>query len=338
VRAWRKSVDAPGSDPGGLGPVRVRLSPPAPRASAVTGNRAGSYPADRSSNLRGRTRDSEVAPFGSGANGSTPGSEPGDGGSCPPSRALFRRLREPMTGCGADGSARRSGRRGRRFEPGQPDEATAAWRVSSVGRATDCRSGGRGFESRTRRKRPLWCKQDRRPPSHPGGVRDNTGACEAPVVSSSLAPGTGSRLAVAQRIQSAALRRQVSSVRIGPARLRLRPTRARCTARRVHSRSDAQHLPPSDSGSPPDSQSGSRGSAPRGGTKMRGSSVVERPVVARRRRGFDALPRSTLGAEVLKDARVASTHEEPGRYRPALPSPGRRPGRAGPEPDGTAPP
>ncbi len=107
----------------------------------------------------------------------------------------------------------------------------------------------------------------------------------------------------------------------------------RCTARRVHS--ICRHriavvrriLTPEAGGQHPVAV-----------RRMRGSSVVERPVVARRRRGFDALPRSTLGAEVLKDARVASTHEEPGRYRPALPSPGRRPGRAGPEPDGTAPP
>ena len=52
---------------------------------------------------------------------------------------------------------------------------------------------------------------------------------------------------------------------------------------------------------------------------MRGSSAVERPVVTRCRRGFDALPRSQLGVEVLTDAHVASTHEEPGQYRPTLP-------------------
>ena len=59
--------------------------------------------------------------------------------------------------------------------------------------------------------------------------------------------------------------------------------------------------PPSDNGSPPGSQPGSRGSVPRGGTgvdvrgplpPMRSSSAVERVVVAHRRRGFDALLRS----------------------------------------------
>ena len=216
------------------------------------------------------------------------------------------------------------------------------WRVSSDGGAPDCRSGGRGFESRTRRSATELRQPKITTVALPGWCTGQHGGVRSP--SSQFDSGPGCHLAVAQRIKSTALRRQESSVRIGPARLRgpavpapegsvhgdkwfrkpsaretlgvrffnLPPTPATC------------HLPPS---TPPSDSGQSAGlSIRKSGVStpwryaLRGSSAVERPVVARRRRGFEPSPRSHLGAEVLKDARVASTHEEPGRYRPALPS------------------
>ena len=125
------------------------------------------------------------APFGSGVAGSTPGSEPGGGGSSPPSRAV-------TTGAGAGRSARRSGRRGRRFDSGQPDWGPVSHLARELdGRAPDRQSGRYGFESRTRRPaarrtavRPLWCSEQHR------GVRSPSRQFES---------GLGCHLALAQR-------------------------------------------------------------------------------------------------------------------------------------------
>jgi hypothetical protein len=147
------------------------------------------------------------------------------------------------------------------------------WRVSSAGRAPDCRSGGRGFESRTRRQNTAATQ-----PSLPGWCSGQHGGVRSP--NRQFESGPGCDLAVAQwsrALPSEGRCRSFESNRrgFGDARPRWRAPSMGTSGFENHWHGFTVGVrffsPPRRHrivASPPDSQSGSRGSEPRGGTEF----------------------------------------------------------------------
>lgn len=105
--AWRNQVDAPGSGPGALRGVPVRVRGRVPTVRSAVGSAPGLGPGGRR--------------FEPCRTDHRPGARSGVGTSLITRRSEVQILPGRPTECGAVGSARSSGLRGRRFEPGHSD-------------------------------------------------------------------------------------------------------------------------------------------------------------------------------------------------------------------------